>query len=71
MKLPNAEKAIIRQEKLAEYLLNLSHPDGWGKAKFFIQCGFPVNEPEKLKSALLQSMHRKMKCQKKKPILLE
>ena len=53
MKLPNVEKASIRQEKLTEYLLNLTHPDGWGKAKFFIQCGFSPKSPDQLKNALL------------------
>jgi hypothetical protein len=32
MKLPNADKAIIDREKIADYLLNPAHPDNGGKA---------------------------------------
>ena len=35
MKLPNAEKAVVEREKLADYLLNAAHPDNGGKAAFF------------------------------------
>ena len=38
-------------KKLKEYLLNLQHPDGWSKAKFFRQQGF--NTEEELKDLLL------------------
>jgi hypothetical protein len=31
---------VIGGEKLSGYLLNAQHPDGWAKAKFFLQHGF-------------------------------
>jgi hypothetical protein len=40
MKLPNAVKAVVEREKIADYLLNASHPDNGGKAKFFEGLGF-------------------------------
>jgi hypothetical protein len=35
MKLPSAESAIVPRSKVEGYLLNLQHPIGAGKAKFF------------------------------------
>ena len=40
MKLPNAEQAQVDREKITEYLLSLTHPDGAAKARFFMQLGF-------------------------------
>ena len=40
MKLPNAENAVVEQEKITDYLLNPSHPDNGGKAPFFLSHGF-------------------------------
>lgn len=41
----------ISSVKITDYLLNLQHPDGWGKAKFFPQYGFTT--AEEVKSLLL------------------
>jgi len=54
LKLPNSEQAIIEESKLVGYLLNLSHPDGWSKAKFFFELGFNRNNPQRLEEALKQ-----------------
>ena len=35
MKLPNAENAVVEQEKITEYLLNYAHRYGASKARFF------------------------------------
>jgi hypothetical protein len=40
MKLPNAQLAVIDQEKVVGYLLNPAHPDNAGKAAFFFSLGF-------------------------------
>ena len=40
MKLPNAEHAVVEQEKIIDYLLNPAHPDNGGKAPFFLSLGF-------------------------------
>ena len=44
MQLPNAHAAVVDEEKVTMYLLNLAHPDGAGKARFFVALGF--NAPE-------------------------
>lgn len=42
--LPNANKAIVDREKITQYLLSESHPDGRAKAAFFIKFGFTVEQ---------------------------
>lgn len=39
MKLP-AQNAIIPQEKLCDYLLSTTHPDGRGKAEYLALLGY-------------------------------
>jgi len=53
MKLPNAEKAVVEREKIADYLLNPAHPDNGGKADFFGRLGFRRSEWKTLVSAFL------------------
>jgi hypothetical protein len=38
--IPNLDRATIEPRKLSEYLLNLDHPKGGAKAKFFLANGF-------------------------------
>jgi hypothetical protein len=38
--IPNLDHAIIEPKKLSEYLLNLDHPKGGAKAKFFLANGY-------------------------------
>ena len=40
MKLPGAERAIVDEAKVRDYLLSPTHPIGRSKAKFFEQLGF-------------------------------
>ena len=40
MKVPGASEAIVPRNKVENYLLDLSHPIGGGKAQFFIHFGF-------------------------------
>jgi hypothetical protein len=42
MQLPNAERAIVSEEKAVDYLLNSLHPEGASKAKFFQSLGFDI-----------------------------
>src|SRR5436305_1649137 len=58
VKLPNAEKAIVEREKVANYLLNAAHPDNGGKAAFFEELGFRRADPETLAKALQKSAHQ-------------
>ncbi len=44
MKLPNSGNAIIPESKITDYLLDLEHPIGRGKAIFFLRCGFNLME---------------------------
>jgi hypothetical protein len=52
MRLPNADKVIVEQTKVTDYLLNPSHPDGAGKARFFMVFGFHRDRWQGLASAL-------------------
>lgn len=40
MPLPNAQDAIVLRTKIENYLLDLAHPIGGGKARFFLSFGF-------------------------------
>jgi hypothetical protein len=53
MKLPNHDAAIVPEAKIVDYLLSLTHRVGRGKAIFFMQFGFVVEEWEKVAEALL------------------
>jgi hypothetical protein len=52
MKLPNLDRASVSEQKVATYLLNPKHPDGAGKATFFIALGFRAEQWEMLAEAL-------------------
>jgi len=54
MKLPHTESAIVPRGKVEDYLLNLEHPIGGGKAKFFNHFGFQRERWEELAAALLR-----------------
>lgn len=43
MNLPNAQLAVVEQEKIVGYLLNAAHPDNGGKAAFFLSLGFSAD----------------------------
>jgi len=50
--LPDADKATVDREKITEYLLCKSHPDGRAKATFFTKFGFRGERWEVLAEAL-------------------
>jgi hypothetical protein len=52
--LPNAQKAFVQREKLAEYLLDLTHKDGGPKAAFLLGFGFELADWKALRIALLE-----------------
>jgi hypothetical protein len=52
MIVPDAAHCIIDPEKARDYLLNLAHPAGKGKAAFFTAMGFRPSEWELLANAL-------------------
>jgi hypothetical protein len=53
MQLPNLDQAFVPEAKITEYLLDIEHEDGRGKALFFIHFGFSETEWETLAQALL------------------
>ena len=53
MKLPNAERAIVDERKVREYLLSKSHPIGRFKAAFLARAGFDASNWVDLSDALL------------------
>ncbi|MEI8021186.1 MAG: DUF6883 domain-containing protein [Schlesneria sp.] len=54
MPFPDAEHAIITQEKLCDYLLNPAHPVGGPKAAWFASVGYTPANWEQLRSDLLR-----------------
>jgi hypothetical protein len=52
VRLPNAEKAIIERDKIANYLLNPMHRYGAAKESFFTAFGFRADAWEILAEAL-------------------
>ena len=51
--LPNCKKAQIADAKLYGYLLNLNHPDGKSKARFYDLIGYTLDQGEQLRTDLL------------------
>ena len=54
MKLPNLVQAVVRAEKISDYLLSATHPTGRHKARFFERVGFQSSVPEALTQAILE-----------------
>ena len=54
MPFPDAEHAIITQEKLCDYLLNPAHPVGGPKAAWFASIGYTQQNWEQLRGDLLR-----------------
>jgi len=54
MPFPNAEHAIVAEEKIRDYLLNLAHPVGGAKAVWFASIGYTLDNWQELASDLLQ-----------------
>ena len=54
MKLPNAERAFVTQEKIRDYLLNAAHPENGGKAAFFMALGFRAEDWPALAASLVK-----------------
>ncbi len=54
MQLDDLKYLKIEKDKIIDYLLNLSHPDGSSKAKFFISQGFSLERWTDFAAALKQ-----------------
>ena len=46
MHLPNRHLAFVPEEKITRYLLDMNHPDGWGKAQEFRRRGYNESNTE-------------------------
>ena len=53
MPIPDAERAVITNEKVRDYLLNLEHPDGGSKAVWFHALGYSQSNWHDLADDLL------------------
>ena len=58
MKLPNADKAVVSQRKVLDYLLAEEHPQGRYKAAFFYQLGFERDGWQVLASTIKEHAQR-------------
>jgi hypothetical protein len=56
VRIPNADNAIIEPTKIANYLLNVDHPDGGSKARLLESLGYTSASWQQLE-ADLRSMH--------------
>jgi hypothetical protein len=54
MKIPNAANAIIEQDKIVAYLLNLGHRRGSSKAKLLYSLGYDPQDWQRLTEDLRQ-----------------
>jgi hypothetical protein len=52
MTLPNGTRGLVERDKVVKYLMNLRHPEGAGKARFFLRLGFKPDEWPVLAEAL-------------------
>src|SRR5437867_13137834 len=48
MKIPNADKAVIAEDKLCKYLLNPTHRRGASKAKLLVAMGYGADDWQQL-----------------------
>lgn len=53
MQLPNLGQAWVEEKKIVSYLLNTEHPEGGGKAKYFLARGFVPEHWKVFEKALL------------------
>jgi len=53
MSFPHADRAVVPIEKITEYLLNVDHPVGGPKAKWFMHLGYDPTAPDALVHDLL------------------
>lgn len=57
MKLPNLDDIFVPTEKIKDYLLNVAHEEGGGKAVFFLRYGFSLATWQDLAEALIRHAH--------------
>ncbi len=50
MKIPNADKAVIAEDKLRTYLLNVTHRRGGSKARLLVSMGYAPDDWQRLET---------------------
>ena len=58
VKIPNIDAATVSQEKITDYLLDLEHESGRGKALFFIHFGFSIEQWQQLARMLIDHVYQ-------------
>lgn len=58
MTLLNIHCACVEEKKIREYLLNLHHPKGQSKTKFFLERGFEDKAWQVFRDALVEQARR-------------
>ncbi len=58
VRLPNADRAVVEDAKVRDYLLSSSHPVGRFKSVFFIALGFSSEQWLLLRDALLDQARK-------------
>jgi len=53
VRLPNADRTVVEDAKVRDYLLSPTHPVGRFKSVFFVALGFSADRWELLRDALL------------------
>ncbi len=57
MKLPNANRAVVDIEKLRDYSLNPTHPEGKHKARVFLAAlGLKADDAERLRELVMEAI---------------
>lgn len=54
MPFPDANRAIVSEDKIRDYLLNRDHPVGKSKAEWFASLGYTIDSWQDLRDDLLQ-----------------
>jgi hypothetical protein len=54
VRLPNADRAVVEDAKIRDYLLSPTHPVGRFKSVFFVALGYSADQWELLREALLE-----------------
>jgi len=52
VKIPNADKAVIAEDKLRSYLLNVTHRRGGSKARLLVSMGYAPDDWQRLEMDL-------------------
>lgn len=58
MTLPHVDCANVEEKKIRQYLLNMAHPKGGSKARFFLGKGFEDKSWQAFRDAIIEQARR-------------